>query len=61
MTKAILITKSTYLGLAYSFRGLVYYHHGGKLANILVLVELRALHFNPQVVNGHSLAGLEHT
>jgi hypothetical protein len=30
MTKATLIKKTFNWGLAYSFRGLVYYHHGRK-------------------------------
>lgn len=33
MAKAILIKGSIYWELAYSFRGLFYYHHGGKHGN----------------------------
>jgi hypothetical protein len=39
------------LGLAYSFRGLVQYHHGRKLDTVqadMVLEELRVLHLDPQ-------------
>ena len=40
------------LGLAYSFRGSVYYHHGGKhgsmQADMVLEKELRVLHLDPQ-------------
>jgi hypothetical protein len=52
MTTATLI-KDISLGLAYSFRGSVHYHHGGKhgsrLADV-VLEELRVLHQDLQAV-----------
>ena len=55
MTKAILIKKNIYLGLAYSFRGLVYYHHGGKHGSVQVNMvlerELRVLHPDLQAAN----------
>jgi hypothetical protein len=34
MTKATLIKESNSWGLAYSFRGLVHYHHGGMHRSI---------------------------
>jgi len=41
------------LGLAYSFRGSVHYHHGRKHGSVqeadMVLEELRALHLDPKV------------
>ena len=42
------------MGLAYSFRGLVY-DHGGKHGIVqadMVLEELRVLHFDPKAVEG---------
>ena len=51
MTKASLIKANIYLGLAYSFKGLVHYPHGGKHGSIqadLVLEELRVLHLDPK-------------
>ena len=39
------------MGLAYSFRGSVHYHHGGKHGSLqadMVLEELRVLHLNPK-------------
>jgi hypothetical protein len=48
VTKATLIKENIYnVGLAYSFRGSVHYHHGrkhGSLQADMVLEELRALH-----------------
>jgi hypothetical protein len=50
MTKATLIKENIYLGLAYSFRGLVRYHHGGKhgsiQADLVLEKELRVLHLD---------------
>jgi hypothetical protein len=43
MTKATLIKENIELGLAYSFGGLVHYHHGGKHGSMqadMVLEEL---------------------
>ena len=34
LTKATLIKDNIYLGLAYSFRGLVHYYHGRKHGNV---------------------------
>ena len=53
MTKATLTRDNIYLGLAYSIRGSVHYHHGRKHGNIqvdMVLEELRVLHLGPQAV-----------
>ena len=53
MTKATLIKENIELGLAYSFRGLVHYHHGGKhgcmQADMVLEKELRILHLYSQV------------
>ena len=49
MTKATLIKENIELGLAYSFRDLAYYHHGGKHSRVqadLVLEKLRVLHLD---------------
>jgi hypothetical protein len=44
------------LGLAYSFRTLVYYHHnrehGGSQANVVLKKELRGLHLDPKAAEG---------
>jgi hypothetical protein len=48
MTKATL-KDNIELGLAYSFRGSVYYHHGGKCGSMqadIVLEELRVLYLD---------------
>jgi len=46
MTVATLIKENISLGPAYSFRGLVHYHHGGKhgQADLVLEKELRVLH-----------------
>ena len=47
--------KNIYLGLAYSFRGSVRYHHGGKQGNMhsdTVLEKLRVLHLDLQAAEG---------
>jgi hypothetical protein len=48
VTKVNLIKESIYLGLAYSFRGLVHYHHCVKhistQADMVLEKELRVLH-----------------
>jgi hypothetical protein len=52
MTKATLIRE---LGLAYRFRGLVYYHHGGKHGRMLkdiVLKYTRVLHLETLAAEG---------
>jgi hypothetical protein len=51
MTKATLIKENISLGLAYSFRCSVHYHHGEKHSCVqadLVLKEPRALHLDPK-------------
>ena len=51
MTKGLVIHENIKLGLAYGFRGLVHYHHGGKHGNVHAnfrLEELRVLHLDPQ-------------
>jgi hypothetical protein len=44
------------LGLAYSFRGLVYYHHGGEhcgmQADMMKKRQLRVLHLDPKAAEG---------
>ena len=45
------VKSSIYLGLAYSFRGSVHYHHGGRHGSVqadMVLEELRVLHLDLQ-------------
>ena len=58
MTKATLIKENIYLGLAYSFRGLVRYHHGGKhgsiQADLVLEKELRVLHLAAKAAAGDS-------
>ena len=52
MTKATLIKENISLGLAYSFRGSVHYHHGGKHGRGqigMVQEELRVLHLHLKV------------
>ena len=53
MTRPTLIRKLIYLGLAYSFRGLVHYHHGGEhgsmQADRVLEKSLRVLYLGPQV------------
>jgi hypothetical protein len=47
MTKATLIKDNVYLGLPYSFRGSVHYHHVGKHGSVqadMVLEEPRVLY-----------------
>jgi hypothetical protein len=52
MTTATLIKDNIKLGLAYSFRGFVHYHHGGKhdsiQADMRLEKKLRVLHLDPQ-------------
>jgi hypothetical protein len=45
-----LIKENVYLGLVYSIRSLVHYHHGRKCGGIQedMLEELRVLHLDPQ-------------
>ena len=50
MTTETLIKENIELGLAYSFRGLVHCHHGGKHGSMqadLVLEDLRVLYLDP--------------
>lgn len=52
---ANVIKENIYLGLAYSFRGLIRYHHGekhdGMQADILLKKEPRVLHLDPQAAD----------
>ena len=53
MTMVTLIRENISLGLAYRFRGLVHYHHGGKHGSVqvdLLLEEPRVLHLDLQAV-----------
>jgi hypothetical protein len=63
MTTATLIKENISLGLVYSFRGSVHYHHGrkhgGVQADILLEKELRVLHFDPKVAEGHCVSHWE--
>jgi hypothetical protein len=43
MTTAILIKESISLGLAYSFRGVVHYHHDGKHGSMHGMGRVRRL------------------
>ena len=55
MTKATLINENMKLGLAYSFRDSVYYHHGGKHGIIradMVLEEPKVLHLDLKTTRG---------
>jgi hypothetical protein len=64
MTKATLIKENIELGLAYSFRGVVHYHQGGKHGSMQVDMvlekKLRVLDLDPQAtgdcVTGCSLS-----
>jgi hypothetical protein len=51
-TKATLIKENIELGMVYSFRGSVQYHHGrkhGRLqADMVLETELRVLHLDPK-------------
>ena len=52
MTMAALIKENILVRLAYTFTGLVHYHHDGKHSNIetdMVLEEPRVLHLDLQV------------
>jgi hypothetical protein len=53
---ATLTKENIELGLAYSFRGLVHYHHGGKhgfvQADMVLEKELRVLHLDLQEAEG---------
>ena len=58
MTIATLIKESFELGLAYSFRGLVLYHHGRKHGSVqagtVLEKKLRVLHLHQQAAEGHT-------
>jgi hypothetical protein len=62
MTTATLIKTNISLGLAHSFRCLVHYHHSRKHGNMQADMELRVLHWDPQVAgrNSDTLARSEH-
>jgi hypothetical protein len=51
---ATLIKENTSLGLAYSFSGLVHYHHSqhGTVQADMVLEKLRVLHLDLKVAQG---------
>ena len=52
MNTSTFIKDSIYLGLAYSFRGSVYYHHGRKhgsvQADMVLVKKVRVLHPDPK-------------
>ena len=48
---ATLIKENISLGLVYSFRGLIYYHHGKK-ADLVLEKEVRVLHLDLQAAKG---------
>ena len=52
MTKANFVKDNIQLVLAYSFRGSIHHHHGGKhgivQAGMVLEKELRVLHLNPK-------------
>ena len=51
MTKATLIKQKIYLGLAYNFRGVHYYHggeHSSVQADMVLENKLRVLHLHPE-------------
>ena len=58
MTMTVPIKQNISLWLAYSFRGLVHYHHGGKhgsvQADMMLEKELRVLYLDPQAAEVHS-------
>jgi len=67
MTKATLIRKTISSELAYSFRGLVHYHHSEKHGSVqadTVLEELRVLHLDLKAARRRrvwiTVARLEH-
>jgi hypothetical protein len=59
MTEVALIKENISLGLAYSFRGLVFYHHDrthGSIQTGLVLEKkLRVPHLDPKAAEGDCL------
>ena len=55
MTTATLIKKTFSWGLAYNFRSLVHYHHGGKhnvMKAYMALEEQKGLHLDLQTAEG---------
>jgi hypothetical protein len=59
-TKATLIKANIYLGLAYTFRGSVHYHHGRKHGSMqvnMVLEKLRVLHLDPKAARRLASSG----
>ena len=55
MAKATLIKESILLWLAFSLRGLVYYHYSGNYGSFqadMVQEELRILHLDPKAAAG---------
>lgn len=50
MTTANLIKENISLGLAYNFRGVVYYLRDSMLSDTVLKKEMRVLHLDPQTV-----------
>ena len=58
MTKANLIKDNISLGLAYSLRGSVHYHHDREYGSVqvhMLLEEPRVLHLDPKAAEGRCL------
>ena len=55
MTLETLRMENIYLGLAYSFRGLVHYHYGSLQADMALEKELRVLHLDCQAAGREKL------
>ena len=60
MTTVTLRKENIYLGLPYSFRGYVHYHHGKEhdsmRADMVLEKDLRVLHLYLQVAEGHCVS-----
>jgi hypothetical protein len=60
MTKSIFKKENIELGLDYSFRGSVHYHHGRKHVSVhadMVLEGQRHLHLDPKAASRETLFG----
>ena len=57
MTTTALVKGDISLRLAYNFKGLVHYHHGGKYGVIVLEKELRVLHPDRQAAGRDCHAG----
>jgi hypothetical protein len=59
MATTTLIKENSSLGMAYSFRGLIHYHHGGKNGNfqadVVLEKKLSVLHLDPTAAGGNWL------